>query len=332
LRLPPGCRSHVASRATRNEVGPGGGWTPPGLAPKGSAPMQDEILPHAGPQHHPQSADRPVEKPRIRTSKRRPATWARAAELRALGAAVRELRARRGYSQEALGYYADLHRNYVGGIERGELNVTFRILLNLAHGLTVPLSELIWIYERNPRRAAVAMITPINTLAVIGLLALAGWLTGSLLRRRPHPSSRPWAPESAPATAARTRRRRARRRPCARPRRRSTAPQNGSISIHEIAAILCDRLGQHVTVYLVAADPQQIAAYAHGADVPDVHARRLRAGFKIVHMIEAAYTPRRRKPGCSRPTRSSPSRRRSTSYAPPPTPRSAQRRRRPSWA
>jgi transcriptional regulator with XRE-family HTH domain len=69
---------------------------------------------------------------------------------------VRELGARRGLSQEALGYYADLHRNYVGGIERGELNISFRILFNLAHGLTVPLSELIAIYERNRDAARMA--------------------------------------------------------------------------------------------------------------------------------------------------------------------------------
>jgi transcriptional regulator with XRE-family HTH domain len=73
----------------------------------------------------------------------------RAVDLRAFGSAVRELRARRGLSQERLGDYADLHRNYVGNIERGEINPTFRVLLNLAYGLDVPLSELIKIYERN---------------------------------------------------------------------------------------------------------------------------------------------------------------------------------------
>lgn len=71
------------------------------------------------------------------------------AELRALGAAVREVRARRGLSQEELGFAGGLHRNYVGGIERGELNITFRILLKVARGLNVPLSELVGLYERN---------------------------------------------------------------------------------------------------------------------------------------------------------------------------------------
>lgn len=37
----------------------------------------------------------------------------------ALGGAVRESRARRGLSQEELGFRAGLHRNYVGAIERG---------------------------------------------------------------------------------------------------------------------------------------------------------------------------------------------------------------------
>ena len=60
-----------------------------------------------------------------------------------LGHAVRELRARRRLSQEELGFRADLHRNYVGAIERGEINPTFRVLLKLSKGLGFPLSEII---------------------------------------------------------------------------------------------------------------------------------------------------------------------------------------------
>jgi transcriptional regulator with XRE-family HTH domain len=72
-----------------------------------------------------------------------------APNLHALGAAVRETRARRGMSQEALGFASGLHRNYVGAIERGEINATFRTLVYVAGGLALPLSALVLLYERN---------------------------------------------------------------------------------------------------------------------------------------------------------------------------------------
>jgi transcriptional regulator with XRE-family HTH domain len=71
-----------------------------------------------------------------------------AREQRALGRAVREIRARRGLSQEALGFEAELHRNYVGAIERGAINPTLRTLLAVTAGLAVPMSELVAVYER----------------------------------------------------------------------------------------------------------------------------------------------------------------------------------------
>jgi len=71
----------------------------------------------------------------------------------ALGRAVLELRARRGLSQEALGHRSGLHRNYVGAIERGEINPTFRVLLKLERGLQLPLSEVVECYERHRREA-----------------------------------------------------------------------------------------------------------------------------------------------------------------------------------
>jgi transcriptional regulator with XRE-family HTH domain len=67
-----------------------------------------------------------------------------------LGCAVRLLRDSRGISQEELGFRAGLHRNYIGAIERGEINPTFRILLKLATGLAVPLSQIIATYEHPP--------------------------------------------------------------------------------------------------------------------------------------------------------------------------------------
>jgi transcriptional regulator with XRE-family HTH domain len=51
-------------------------------------------------------------------------------------------------TQEALGRESALHRNYVGAIERGEINPTFRILRKLATGLQLPLSELVTLFEQ----------------------------------------------------------------------------------------------------------------------------------------------------------------------------------------
>jgi transcriptional regulator with XRE-family HTH domain len=71
----------------------------------------------------------------------------RSAHAVILGAAVRELRACRVISQEELGFRARLHRNYVGALERGEINPTFKTLRTLADGLEVELSSLIRLYE-----------------------------------------------------------------------------------------------------------------------------------------------------------------------------------------
>ncbi len=68
-----------------------------------------------------------------------------------LGRAVRELRARRAYSQEQLAFHSGLHRNYVGAIERGEINPTFKTLLTVAAGLSLPLSEVVGLYELRRR-------------------------------------------------------------------------------------------------------------------------------------------------------------------------------------
>ncbi len=61
----------------------------------------------------------------------------------ALGRAIRELRRSAGISQEGLADRSSLHRTYVGGIERGERNVSFSNLLRLANALGVRPSELL---------------------------------------------------------------------------------------------------------------------------------------------------------------------------------------------
>lgn len=66
----------------------------------------------------------------------------------ALGHAIRVLRARQRLSQEEVGFRGDLHRNYVGAIERAEGNPTYSTLLRLSTGLETPLSALIALAEQ----------------------------------------------------------------------------------------------------------------------------------------------------------------------------------------
>ncbi|BAL94035.1 helix-turn-helix domain-containing protein [Rubrivivax gelatinosus] len=56
---------------------------------------------------------------------------------------VRRLRVLRGLSQERLAELADLHRTYVGAVERGERNVSVATVERLATALGVDVSELL---------------------------------------------------------------------------------------------------------------------------------------------------------------------------------------------
>ena len=67
------------------------------------------------------------------------------------GRAVRRLRERRDLSQERLGQLSQLHRNYIGGIERGELNPTLKTIKKLAAALEVKPSQLLAAAERLER-------------------------------------------------------------------------------------------------------------------------------------------------------------------------------------
>jgi transcriptional regulator with XRE-family HTH domain len=58
------------------------------------------------------------------------------------GKALRALREDRGYSQEELAERAGLHRNYVGGVERGERNVALENIVKLAGALSVRTRDL----------------------------------------------------------------------------------------------------------------------------------------------------------------------------------------------
>ena len=60
-----------------------------------------------------------------------------------VGRRVRSLREKRGWSQEDLGFRADLHRNYIGGVERGERNLGVVNVAKLAEALGIRPRDLL---------------------------------------------------------------------------------------------------------------------------------------------------------------------------------------------
>ena len=55
---------------------------------------------------------------------------------------LKVLRAIRNISQEELGFKSELHRTYIGMIERGEKNITLLNIYKLSNGLNVEVNLL----------------------------------------------------------------------------------------------------------------------------------------------------------------------------------------------
>lgn len=58
------------------------------------------------------------------------------------GTKVKALRKEKGLSQEELSFKADLHRTYIGMIERAEKNITLINIEKIANALEVSITEL----------------------------------------------------------------------------------------------------------------------------------------------------------------------------------------------
>ncbi len=62
--------------------------------------------------------------------------------LERFGNKIRDLRNVRGWSQERLADECKLHRTYIGGIERGERNVSLKNINAIAKAFDISLKEL----------------------------------------------------------------------------------------------------------------------------------------------------------------------------------------------
>lgn len=60
-----------------------------------------------------------------------------------LGQAIRQVRLEKGISQEELAALCNLHRTYVGGVERGDRNIGVINLVKIAAALEVSSSYLL---------------------------------------------------------------------------------------------------------------------------------------------------------------------------------------------
>jgi len=58
------------------------------------------------------------------------------------GERVREIRKEKGLSQEELAHKADLHRTYIGMIERAEKNITLLNIEKIANALVIRINDL----------------------------------------------------------------------------------------------------------------------------------------------------------------------------------------------
>ena len=59
------------------------------------------------------------------------------------GKNIREIRMKKGLSQEQLSFKAELHRTYIGMVERAEKNITLINIEKISTALEVEISELL---------------------------------------------------------------------------------------------------------------------------------------------------------------------------------------------
>ena len=72
--------------------------------------------------------------------------------LQILGQRIREMRKERDLTQEDLAHESDIDRSYIGGVERGERNLSFDKLCQIACALRCDVAALTKNLPETPRR------------------------------------------------------------------------------------------------------------------------------------------------------------------------------------
>ena len=62
--------------------------------------------------------------------------------LKKIGTNIREKRIECGFTKEELAFEADVHRTYIGAVERGEKNISIISLSKIAKALRTNVSDL----------------------------------------------------------------------------------------------------------------------------------------------------------------------------------------------
>ncbi|MCP1136948.1 helix-turn-helix domain-containing protein [Paenibacillus polysaccharolyticus] len=91
----------------------------------------------------------------------------------AVGNRIRELRKAKGWTQEQLAESAGLHYSYIGGVERGDRNISLETLEKIINGLQVTAEEIFKFKEDSEyKRALDEHITLVSALNAEKLISI----------------------------------------------------------------------------------------------------------------------------------------------------------------
>jgi transcriptional regulator with XRE-family HTH domain len=71
-----------------------------------------------------------------------------------VGSRIRELRKAKGWTQEQLAEAASLHYSYIGGVERGDRNISLETLEKIIAAFQIPAEEIFHFEDNTDRRKA----------------------------------------------------------------------------------------------------------------------------------------------------------------------------------